>query len=139
MMFCSCSAKWFGAHPTTLTCEVCLGLPGALPYPNRKAIELSIAAGVALHCDTPEHTKFDRKNYMYPDLPKGYQISQYDLPMRHAEYVELDARRVRIRRAHLEEDTGRLVHAGAKLRMATAAFVVLTRPGVHLMAILSAR
>ncbi|HAL26424.1 MAG TPA: Asp-tRNA(Asn)/Glu-tRNA(Gln) amidotransferase GatCAB subunit B, partial [Chloroflexi bacterium] len=72
-MFCGCAAKWFGAPPNTLTCEVCLGLPGALPYPNRKAIELSITAGIALHCETPEHTKFDRKNYMYPDLPKGYQ------------------------------------------------------------------
>jgi aspartyl-tRNA(Asn)/glutamyl-tRNA(Gln) amidotransferase subunit B len=135
-MFCGCSAKWFGAPPNTLTCEVCLGLPGALPYPNRRAIELSIAAGIALHCDTPEHTKFDRKNYMYPDLPKGYQISQFDLPLSVNGWLEIPAddgstKRVGIRRAHLEEDTGSLIHAGG------ATLVDFNRSGTPLLEIVS--
>src|SRR5207244_3887017 len=88
-MFCGCQAKWFGASPNTLVCPVCLGLPGALPVPNRRAIELAITAGLALHCETPAHTKFDRKNYLYPDLPKGYQISQYDLPLSVKGWLEL--------------------------------------------------
>ena len=135
-MFCGCSAKWFGAPPNTLTCEVCLGLPGALPYPNRRAIELSIAAGIALHCETPEHTKFDRKNYMYPDLPKGYQISQFDLPLSVNGWLEVPAddgstKRVGIRRAHLEEDTGSLIHAGG------ATLVDFNRSGTPLLEIVS--
>jgi aspartyl-tRNA(Asn)/glutamyl-tRNA(Gln) amidotransferase subunit B len=135
-MFCGCSAKWFGAPPNTLTCEVCLGLPGALPYPNRRAIELSIAAGIALHCATPEHTKFDRKNYMYPDLPKGYQISQFDLPLSVNGWLEIPAddgstKRVGIRRAHLEEDTGSLIHAGG------ATLVDFNRSGTPLLEIVS--
>ncbi|HVR87999.1 MAG TPA: Asp-tRNA(Asn)/Glu-tRNA(Gln) amidotransferase subunit GatB [Candidatus Limnocylindria bacterium] len=136
-MFCGCSAKWFGAPPNTLTCEVCLGLPGALPVPNRKAIELSIAAGIALHCETPAHTKFDRKNYMYPDLPKGYQISQYDLPLSSNGWLEIPgddgrAKRVGIIRAHLEEDTGSLLHA------AGATLIDFNRSGVPLLEIVSA-
>jgi len=135
-MFCGCSAKWFGEPPNTLTCEVCLGLPGALPYPNRKAIELSIAAGIALHCETPDHTKFDRKNYMYPDLPKGYQISQFDLPLSVNGWLEVPGddgsiKRVGIRRAHLEEDTGSLLHAGG------ATLVDFNRSGVPLLEIVS--
>jgi len=135
-MFCGCSAEWFGAPPNTVTCEVCLGLPGALPYPNRRAIELSIAAGIALHCETPEHTKFDRKNYMYPDLPKGYQISQFDLPLSVSGWLEIPAddgstKRVGIRRAHLEEDTGSLLHAGG------ATLVDFNRSGVPLLEIVS--
>jgi len=135
-MFCGCSAKWFGAPPNTLTCEVCLGLPGALPYPNRRAIELSIAAGIALHCETPEHTKFDRKNYMYPDLPKGYQISQFDLPLSVNGWLEVPAddgstKRVGIRRAHLEEDTGSLIHAGG------ATLIDFNRSGTPLLEIVS--
>ncbi len=135
-MFCGCSATWFGAPPNTLTCEVCLGLPGALPYPNRRAIELSIAAGIALHCETPEHTKFDRKNYMYPDLPKGYQISQFDLPLSVNGFLEIQGddgtvRRVRIRRAHLEEDTGSLLHAGG------ATLIDFNRSGVPLLEIVT--
>ena len=135
-MFCGCSAHWFGAPPNTLTCEVCLGLPGALPYPNRRAIELSIAAGIALHCETPEHTKFDRKNYMYPDLPKGYQISQFDLPLSVSGYLEIlgddgAPKRVGIRRAHLEEDTGSLLHAGG------ATLIDFNRSGVPLLEIVT--
>ena len=135
-MFCGCSATWFGAPPNSLTCPVCLGLPGALPVPNRRAIELSIAAGIALNCETPAHTKFDRKNYLYPDLPKGYQISQFDLPLSVSGWLEIPAdgggtKRVGIRRAHLEEDTGSLLHSGG------ATLVDFNRSGVPLLEIVS--
>src|SRR5207247_1632005 len=82
------------------------GLPGVLPVINKAAVEACLKTAVALNCQIPRHTKFDRKNYMYPDLPKGYQISQYDLPMSHDGHLEVGERRVRIRRVHLEEDTG---------------------------------
>jgi aspartyl-tRNA(Asn)/glutamyl-tRNA(Gln) amidotransferase subunit B len=135
-MFCGCKAHWFGAPPNTLVCPVCLGLPGALPVPNRRAIELAITAGLALHCETPEHTKFDRKNYMYPDLPKGYQISQYDLPLTVNGWLNLESgKRVGIRRAHLEEDTGTLKHGEDAGQRHT--LVDFNRSGVPLLEIVS--
>jgi aspartyl-tRNA(Asn)/glutamyl-tRNA(Gln) amidotransferase subunit B len=136
-MFCGCSIAELNEPPNTHVCEVCLGLPGVLPVINRAAVEAGLKTALALNCEIPRHTKFDRKNYMYPDLPKGYQISQYDLPMSINGYIDVGERRVRIRRVHLEEDTGKLVHAGDKLHKAWESFVDLNRAGVPLMEIVS--
>ncbi len=111
-LFCGCSTR-FGAPPNTQTCPVCLGLPGTLPVMNEAAYRLSLETAVALNCEIPAFTKWDRKQYYYPDLPKGYQISQYDLPMSHDGYVDVEdpkerfqPSRVGIIRAHLEVAAG---------------------------------
>ena len=113
-MFCGCSSDVRGAAPNTLTCPVCLGLPGALPVINRRAVEHVLATGLAIGGSTPEVTRWDRKNYFYPDLPKGYQISQYDLPLvsggRLVVETSVGEVEIGITRAHLEEDTARLLH-----------------------------
>jgi aspartyl-tRNA(Asn)/glutamyl-tRNA(Gln) amidotransferase subunit B len=134
-MFCGCAAKWFGAPPNSLVCPVCLGLPGALPVPNKRAIELAITAGLALNCEVPAHTKFDRKNYMYPDLPKGYQISQFDLPLNVKGWLEIGTsagvKRIGITRAHLEEDTANSKHGDGY------SLIDFNRSGVPLLEIVS--
>ncbi|MEQ8201456.1 MAG: Asp-tRNA(Asn)/Glu-tRNA(Gln) amidotransferase GatCAB subunit B, partial [Syntrophomonadaceae bacterium] len=114
-IFCSCSTA-FGAEPNTQTCPVCSGFPGVLPVLNRGVVELAIRAGLALHCDIPEMCRFDRKNYFYPDLPNGYQVSQFNLPVCGPGHVDIDVKgqkkRVGVTRAHMEEDAGKLVHQG---------------------------
>ena len=114
-LFCSCKTE-FGAEPNTQICPICTGMPGVLPVLNKKALEYAIKAALAMNCKIAEFSKFDRKNYFYPDLPKGYQISQYDLPLAYDGYVDFEfngqIRRCRIRRIHLEEDAGKLVHEG---------------------------
>jgi aspartyl-tRNA(Asn)/glutamyl-tRNA(Gln) amidotransferase subunit B len=136
-MFCGCAVAPLNAAPNTYVCEVCAGMPGTLPVINKAAVEACVKTALALECEIPRHTKFDRKNYMYPDLPKGYQISQYDLPMSRNGVLEVDGRSVRIRRVHLEEDTGKLVHAGDSLHKAWESYMDLNRAGVPLMEIVS--
>lgn len=112
-MFCGCGTT-FGATPNTLVCPVCLGLPGSLPVVNRTAVKMAIRAGLALNCTIETASRFARKNYFYPDLPKGYQISQYELPICANGWLDVQVgtatKRVRVRRAHLEEDAGKNVH-----------------------------
>lgn len=114
-LFCGCSTK-FGAPPNTQTCPVCIGMPGVLPVMNRRAFELALKTGLALNCEIARFSKWDRKNYYYPDLPKGYQISQYDLPLCRGGYLEIPdesgdgIRRIGIIRVHLEEDAGKSMH-----------------------------
>jgi aspartyl-tRNA(Asn)/glutamyl-tRNA(Gln) amidotransferase subunit B len=112
-MWCGC-ANGFGAAPNTNVCPVCLGMPGVLPVANEEALRLTALTGMLLHCDIPAFAKFDRKNYFYPDVPKNYQITQYDKPSTINGYVEFEFKggisRVRITRAHLEEDVGKNFH-----------------------------
>ena len=135
-MFCGCTTA-FGAAPNTQTCPVCLGMPGVLPVINRKAVEFAIRTGLALHCTIAPQNRFARKNYFYPDLPKGYQISQYELPICEHGWLDIGqngtTKRVRIRRAHLEEDAGKNLHEG----IAGASHVDLNRAGTPLLEIVT--
>ncbi len=134
-MFCGCSADYAGAPPNTHVCPVCLGMPGSLPVINQLAVEYTVLTALAFHCEIPEFAKFDRKNYHYPDLMKGYQISQYDLPLSQNGYVTIDdtgvPKRIRVRRVHLEEDTAKLFHVDG------ASLIDVNRAGLPLMEIVS--
>ena len=134
-MFCSCPVE-FGKEPNTNVCPVCLGMPGALPVINKQAVEYGIRAGLALNGKVHEYSVFARKHYFYPDLPKGYQISQYELPLVTDGYLDVEledgtTKRVRIRRLHLEEDAGKNIHEGKKT------YVDLNRAGTPLMEIVT--
>ncbi|MFW6102081.1 MAG: Asp-tRNA(Asn)/Glu-tRNA(Gln) amidotransferase subunit GatB [Chloroflexota bacterium] len=134
-MFCSCSTDYASAPPNTHVCPVCLGMPGVLPVINEKAIEYTVMTALALNCTMPEYTKFDRKNYFYPDLIKGYQISQYDAPIGREGWLTIDSngarKRINITRVHLEEDTAKLWHRG------DYSLIDVNRSGVPLMEVVS--
>lgn len=137
-MFCGCSAEAFGAPPNSHVCPVCMGMPGALPVINQAAVEATILTALALNCAIPDYAKFDRKNYMYPDLMKGYQISQYDLPLSRNGWLEIESegvtKKIGIRRVHLEEDTAKLFHVN---QTGGASLIDMNRSGVPLMEIVS--
>lgn len=128
-MFCSCLNDSDESNANTNICPVCMAHPGTLPVINKEAVKKTIKANLALNCKISEHSKFDRKSYFYPDLPKGYQISQYDLPIGKSGFLEIDGKKIRIERIHLEEDTGRLVHDDEK----ESSLVDFNRAGVPLM------
>jgi len=138
-IFCSCSTR-FGAEPNTQVCPVCTGMPGVLPVLNRKVVECAIKTGLALNCEIASFSKFDRKNYFYPDLPKAYQISQYDLPICRNGYIEIEVdghtKRIGITRVHMEEDAGKLLHQGT-ITTTPYSLVDLNRSGVPLLEIVS--
>src|SRR5882724_11991664 len=138
-IFCSCSTK-FGSAPNTNVCPVCLGLPGALPVLNKKAVEFATQAAMALNCRINETSIFARKNYFYPDLPKGYQISQYDKPLAEHGFIEIPtsggSKNIGITRLHLEEDAGKSLNEGFANSSETTA-VDLNRSGVPLIEIVS--
>lgn len=138
-IFCACSTA-FGAEPNTQTCPVCAGFPGVLPVLNERVVELAIRTGVALNSEIPAMCKFDRKNYFYPDSPKAYQISQFDLPICRGGYLDIDIsgnkKRIGITRAHMEEDAGKLIHQG-DITTTPFSLVDLNRCGVPLLEIVS--
>ncbi|MEA3293478.1 MAG: Asp-tRNA(Asn)/Glu-tRNA(Gln) amidotransferase subunit GatB [Euryarchaeota archaeon] len=140
-IFCGCGLDYHNDPPNTHTCPVCLGLPGSLPVINQKAVEYSIKVGLALNCSIREHTQFYRKNYYYPDLPKGFQITQYDFPLASNGYINIEGEngevRIRINRAHMEEDPGRLVHEGGNIERSKHTMIDYNRSGVALLEIVT--
>jgi len=139
-MFCGCSTDYHDAPPNSHTCPVCLALPGSLPVINQRAVEYALKVALALNCTIPGHTQFYRKNYYYPDLPKNFQISQYDYPLGVKGYLDIEGEngtsRVRITRVHMEEDPGRLVHEGA-IDTSKYTLVDLNRSGMALLEVVT--
>jgi aspartyl-tRNA(Asn)/glutamyl-tRNA(Gln) amidotransferase subunit B len=140
-MFCGCSADYSGAEPNTHVCPVCLGMPGVLPVINERAIQFIVMTGLALNCTIPPFSKFDRKNYPYPDLMKGYQVSQYDLPVCINGWLDVhvdgERKRIGITRVHMEEDTARLLHRVDAVTGEGYSLVDVNRAGSPLMEIVS--
>jgi aspartyl-tRNA(Asn)/glutamyl-tRNA(Gln) amidotransferase subunit B len=130
-MFCRCDNNAEGKEPNTTICPICLGMPGTLPVANKEAILSTVKTGLALNCEIAKISKFDRKHYFYPDLPKGYQISQYDEPFCIGGFVEIDGDKIRLNRIHLEEDAGKLIHKNG------SSLVDLNRAGTPLMEIVT--
>ena len=139
-IFCGCKTS-FGADPNTNVCPVCLGLPGVLPVLNRKVLEFGVRAGLALNCEIARFSKFDRKNYYYPDLPKNFQTSQFDLPICGPGFLDVEVegekKHIRITRAHMEEDAGKLVHHGNSITDSDYSLVDYNRTGTPLLEIVS--
>ena len=139
-IFCGCSTT-FGSDHNTNVCPVCLGLPGVLPVLNEKVVEFAVRTGLALNCEILPFSKFDRKNYYYPDLPKNFQTSQYDLPIAVNGYLDIEVggqtKRIGITRVHMEEDAGKLVHGGGSIATSDYALVDYNRTGVPLLEIVS--
>jgi aspartyl-tRNA(Asn)/glutamyl-tRNA(Gln) amidotransferase subunit B len=139
-VFCGCSTK-FGAEPNTHVCPICMGLPGVLPVMNRQAVDYTIAAGLATNCEIASFSKFDRKQYFYPDLPKAYQISQYDLPLCRNGWVEIETaegkKKIGITRIHLEEEAGKSVHSTAGIAGSSYSLMDYNRCGIPLIEIVS--
>ena len=139
-MFCGCASAYQYNDPNTLVCEVCMGMPGVLPVINKKAVELVIATGLALDCSISENTQFDRKNYPYPDLMKGYQISQYIWPIAESGHLQIDengeSKTIGITRVHLEEDTAKLIHRNYRKKNSYS-LLDINRARVPLMEIVS--
>ena len=139
-IFCGC-ATGFGAEQNTHVCPVCLGLPGVLPTVNKRVVEFGIKAGLATNCTINKYSKFDRKNYYYPDLPKNWQTSQYDLTIAEHGWVDIDVdgekKRIRLTRIHMEEDAGKLVHSGTTIKDSATSNVDYNRTGVPLLEIVS--
>jgi aspartyl-tRNA(Asn)/glutamyl-tRNA(Gln) amidotransferase subunit B len=135
-IFCGCSTR-FGDEPNHNTCPVCMGFPGVLPVLNKRVVEFAIRAGLATHCEIARYSRWARKNYFYPDLPKGYQISQYELPLCRNGHIDIEAnrtkKRVRLTRIHMEEDAGKNIH---DVR-GDYSLVDLNRTGVPLLEIVS--
>lgn len=140
-LFCGCSTA-FGKEPNSNCCPVCLGLPGSLPVFNRRAIELAVTAALALNSAVQEVSRFDRKNYFYPDLPKAYQVSQYDHPLACGGFLEIEldgeSRKIGLERVHLEEEAGKLVHEGDSILSAEYSLVDYNRAGIPLLEIVTA-
>lgn len=139
-IFCDCTTE-FGGAPNTHVCAVCLGLPGAMPVLNEEVLHFAIKAGLATNCQIARFSKFDRKNYFYPDLTKAYQISQFDLPIAEHGYVEIEvdgvSKKIGLTRIHMEEDAGKLVHQGDSITTATGSYADYNRAGVPLIEIVS--
>lgn len=139
-IFCSCKTS-FGAEPNTNVCPVCLGLPGVLPVLNKRVLEFAVRAGLALNCEISRFSKFDRKNYYYPDLPKNFQTSQFDLPICERGHLDIEVngekKQIRITRAHMEEDAGKLVHHGTSITDSDYSLVDYNRTGTPLLEIVT--